>query len=106
MSGPFHSLIINRERTFREIRRRSVAQVVAKKAITVKRGKTYPRQAKPKEGSRAQPMRIHEAVTEKRSDTWQAPYAPRKSHPRSKAKDDLPFRPKFKMTYKELGTAQ
>ena len=61
----------------------------------------YPGQAKPKEGSRAQPMRVHEAVTEKRSDTQRAPYAPRKSQLKSKEKN-LPFRPKFRMTYKEL----
>jgi len=47
-------------------------------------------------------MRVHEAVTEKRSDTWRTPYAPRKSQPRTKARDDLPFRPKFRMAYKEL----
>jgi len=47
-------------------------------------------------------MSVHEVVTEKRPDTRRAPYAPRKSQPGSKAKDDLPFRPKFRMTYKEL----
>jgi len=47
-------------------------------------------------------MRVHEVVTEKRSDTRRAPYTPRKSQPRLKAKDDLPFPPKFRMTYKEL----
>ena len=62
----------------------------------------YPGQAKPKEGGRGQPMRVHEAVTEKKSDTRGAPYALRKSQPKSKAKDDLPFRPKFRMNYREL----
>ena len=50
----------------------------------------------------SQPLRVHEAVTEKRSDTRRAPYTPRKSQPRTKARDGLPFQPKFKMTYKEL----
>ena len=69
MSGPFSdSLIRNRARTFWEIRRRAIAYIVAKEAVTVKRGSTYPGQAKPKEGSRAQPLRVHEAVNEKRSD--------------------------------------
>ena len=47
-------------------------------------------------------MRVHEAVIRKRSDTYRAPYAPRKNQTRLRAKDELPFRPKFKMSYKEL----
>ena len=82
LSGPFNdSLIRNRARTFGEIRRRVVAHITAEEAVTVKRGSTYPGQAKPKEGSRAQPMRVHEVVIEKRSDARRAPYAPRKSQP-------------------------
>jgi len=48
-------------------------------AITVKRGNTYTGHAKTKEGDRAQPMRVHEVVTEKRSDTERAPYAQEKT---------------------------
>jgi len=62
----------------------------------------YPGQAKPKEGNRAQRLKVHEAVTKKRSDVRRAPYAPKKGQTMTKARDDLPFRPKFKMTYKEL----
>jgi len=47
-------------------------------------------------------MRVYEAAIGKRSDIWRAPYALRKNQTRSKAKDDLPFQPKFKMSYKEL----
>jgi len=61
-----------------------------------------PRASKPKEGSRARPVRVHEVATEKRSDARRAPYAPKKSQPRTKAIDELPFWPKFRMTYKEL----
>lgn len=54
MSRPFSdSLIRNRQMTFGEIRQRVVAHLVAEEAVTVKRGSTYPGQAKPKEGSRA-----------------------------------------------------
>jgi len=92
MSGPFNdSLIRNRTRTFTEIRRRVVAHIIVEEVVTVKRGSTYLGQAKPKQGSQAQPMRVHEVVTEKRSDTRRAPFAPRKSQPGSNAKDDLPF---------------
>jgi len=94
MLGPFSdSLIRNRARTFGEIRRR---------AVTVKRGSSYTGEAKPKESGQAQPMRVHETMTEKRSYTRRAPYAPRKNQTRSRAKDDLPFRPMFKKPYKEL----
>jgi len=47
-------------------------------------------------------MRVHEAATEKKLSTRRAPYAPKGRHFRSRAKDEFPFRPKFKMTYKEL----
>jgi len=97
MSGSFSdSLIKNRARTFGEIRRRAAAHITAEEAITVKRESTYTRQVKPREGGRAQPMRVHEAVTEKRLDTRRTPYVSRKNQSWSKAKDDLPFRPKFK----------
>jgi len=103
LSGPFSdSLIRNWPRTFGEIRRRTIAHIAAEEAVMVKRGSLYSGQAKPRESGRAQPMRVHEVVTRKRPDARRAPYAPRKNQTRSKAKDDLPFRPKFKMSYKEL----
>jgi len=80
MAGPFSdSLIRNPTRTFGEIRRRAVAHISAKEAVSVKRDNTYPGQVKPKEGIRAQPLRVHEAVTEKRSDARRAPYTTRKN---------------------------
>jgi len=92
MSGPFNdSLIRNRVKTFGKIRRRAVAHIVAEEAITVMHGSMYPEQAKPKEGSRAQSLRVHEVVIEERLDVWRAPYTPRKSQPRTKVRDDLPF---------------
>ena len=68
----------------------------------MKRDSTYPRQAKPKEGGQAQPLRVHKAAIEKRSDERRASYIARKNQPRTKAKEDLPFRPRFRITYKEL----
>ena len=47
-------------------------------------------------------MRIHEVATEKRSDARRAPYIARKNQPRTKKKEDMPFQPRFQMTYKEL----
>jgi len=47
-------------------------------------------------------MRVHEAATEKRSDIRQAPYIAKKNQPKTKTREDLPFQPKFWMTYKKL----
>jgi len=88
-------MIRNPARIFGEIRRLVVAHIVAEETVSVKRDSKHPGQVKPKEGSRAQPLRVHEAVTEKRSDAWRAPSAPRKNQPRTKARDNLPFWPKF-----------
>jgi len=63
----------------------------AEEAVSMKYDNTYPGQAKPKESRRARPLRIHEAVAEKTSDTRRAPYTARKNQPRMKAKEDLPF---------------
>jgi len=73
------SLIRNSARTFWEIRRRAVAHIGVEEAVFVKRGNIYPGQAKPKEGSRAQTLRVHEAATEKRSDARRTPYTTRKN---------------------------
>jgi len=103
MPGSFSdSLIRNPTRTFGKIRRQVVTHISVEKAVYVKRNNTYPGQAKPKEGSRAQPLRVHEVVAKKRSDARRAPYTARKNQPKTKAREDLPFRPKFQMTYKEL----
>ena len=105
MSGSFSdSLIRNRARTFGKIRRRAIAHIDAEEAVTVKRGSMSIGQTKSRESSRAQPMRVHKAATEKRSPTRRAPYASRRGQFKSRAKDDLPCRPKFKMTYKKLLT--
>ena len=105
MSGSFNdSLIRNQAKTFGEIRRRAISHVDAEEVVTVKRGSTSTGQTKPRERIRAQPVRVHEVATEKRSPTRRPPYAPRRGQSKSKAKGGLPFRPKFKMTYKELLT--
>ena len=69
MSGQFNDLLIrNSAKTFGEIRRQVVAHIAAEEAVSMKRDNIHPGQAKPKEGIRAQLLRVHEAVTEKRSD--------------------------------------
>ena len=47
-------------------------------------------------------MRVHKTATEKKLSTRQTPYESKKNQSRSKSIDDLPYGPKFKVSYKEL----
>ena len=103
MEGPFSdSLIRNPTMTFAEIRHRVVTHINTKKAVSVKHRNTYLRQFKPKESSRARPLRVNEAMNKKRTDARRAPYSARKTASKEKAREDLAFRSKFRMTYMEL----
>ena len=68
--------------------------------MTVKRGSIRP--TKPRESSQAQPKRVHEVATEKRSPTRHVPYESKKHQTKARAKRDLPYRHKFKISLKEL----
>jgi len=75
--GPFsESLIRNRPKTFAEIRRRVVAHIAAEWEVNEKRACVVP--TRPQALARAQPMRVHEAATEKRNPGKKQPYEPRK----------------------------
>ena len=92
MIGPFSDLLIkNPAETFSEIR------VVSTKHINL-----YSGQTKPKEGSRSRPLRVNETSAEKRTDSRRAPYPTRRSESKSKTREDLAFRLKFQVSYKEL----
>ena len=66
LPGPFsESLIRCRPKTFCEIRRRAIANIVAEREVTEKRGSIAP--VRPRGPSRPQPMRVHEATTEKKA---------------------------------------
>ena len=103
MTGSFSdSLIRNPTVTFVEIQRRVVAHINAEEAVYVKHKNTYPGQTKPKKGRRSRPLMANKATTKKRTDARRAPYPARKNMPKAKAWEDLTFRPKFRMTYKDL----
>jgi len=103
MAGPFsNSLIRNPTVTFAEIRRRAVAHINAEEAVSGKHNYSYPGQTKPKEGSRSRPLRVNEITTEKKTKSRRAPYPTRKNMPKAKAREDLAFRPKFQISYKQL----
>ena len=64
--GPFsESLIRNRPKTFSEIRRRAVAHIATEGEVNEKRMCVVP--TRPREPGRPQPLRVHEAATEKRA---------------------------------------
>lgn len=103
MAGPFiDSLIRNGARTYGEIKQRAIAHIAYKEAMTMMRGNTGAGHAQPYESNRTQPLRVHETATEKKSIARRMPYESKKNQPKSRSKDDLPFRPRFKLSYKEL----
>jgi len=101
MSGPFsESLIRSRPKTFGEIRRRTVTHIVAEGELTEKRDNVV--LIRPRGSSRPQPMRVHEATTEKKAPAKQQPYGPRKPQTRGRAREDVPPRHNFLVGLKEL----
>ncbi|XP_068486947.1 uncharacterized protein [Phaseolus vulgaris] len=73
LSGPFsESLIRCHPKTFCEIRCQAVAHIVAEGEVTEKRISIAP--VRPRGPSRPQPMRVHEAMTEKKAQGKQHPY--------------------------------
>jgi len=66
------SLIRCRPKMFSEICRRAVAHISAKEEVMEKHGSVGP--TRPRGNDWPQPMRVHEATTEKKSPARQAPY--------------------------------
>jgi len=66
LSRPFSdSLIRCRPKTFNEVRHKVVAHIIAEEEVTEKRGSIGP--VRPRGTGRPQPMRVHEATTEKKA---------------------------------------
>jgi len=73
LSRPFsESLLKFYPKTFCEIRRRALAHIVADDRVIEKRGFVDPVQ--PRAAGQPQPMRVHEATTEKKGSGKQQPY--------------------------------
>jgi len=99
--GPFNeSLIRNRLKTFGEIRCRAVAHIVAKGEVSEKR--TYVVPLCPRAPGRPQPLRVHEAATEKKAPAKQQPYAPIKPQTRGCTRENIPSRHNFVVELKDL----
>ena len=99
--GPFsESLIRNRPKTFGEIRRRPVDHIVAEGEIHEKCTCVVP--MRPRAPGRPQPLRVHEATTEKKTPAKQQPYQPRKPQTRWHARENVPPRHDFIVELKDL----
>jgi len=83
LPGPFSDLLIRcRPKTFCEIRCRAVAHIVTEDQVTEKRGTICP--VRLRGPGRPQPMRVHEATTEKKAPGAQPPYEARKPQTRAR----------------------
>jgi len=99
--GPFsESLIRNRPKTFTEIRRRAVAYIAAKGELNEKRTCVVP--TRPRALGRPQPLRVHEASTEKKTLAKPQPYQPRKPPTRGRERENMPPRHDFVVELKDL----
>jgi len=101
LPGPFsESLIRCRPKTFSEIRHRVVPHIVAEEEVTEKRESIDP--VWPRGTSCPQPLRVHEATTDKKALGKQLPYEGKKPQTRARAKENAPTRNNFWMDLKEL----
>ena len=82
LSGHFSdSLIRCRRKKFSEIQRWDVAHINVEEEVMEKRGSVG--LTRPRGTGRPQPMRVHEATTEKKPPARQTPYEPRKHQTRA-----------------------
>jgi len=77
-----------------------VAYIGAKEEVTKKCGSVGP--ARPRGTGRPQPMRVHEATTEKKVPAKQPPFEPRKPQTRPRKREGAPTRHNFRIDLKEL----
>ena len=99
--GPFsESLIKNLPKTFAEIRRHTVAHIAAKGEVNKKRTCVVP--MRPRASGRPQPLRVHEATTEKKALAKPQPYQPRKPLTRGRERENVALRHEFMVELKDL----
>jgi len=73
----------------------SFSHINAEEVVATKHGILSSRQPKPKESSRGRPLRVNETSAEKRMDSRYTPFAAKRNEPKTKARGELAFRPKF-----------
>ena len=85
---------------FCEIRRRAMTHIVAEDRVTEKRSSVG--LVRPRAVGRPQPMRVHEATTEKKGTGKQQPYETKKPYTRARTMEDAPPKHNFRVELKEL----
>ena len=101
--GPFSEMLIrNRPKTFGKIRCRAVGHIVAEGEVNEKRTCIVP--SRPRAPGQPQPLRVHEAMTEKRAPAKQKPYELRKPLTRGRTRENVPPRHNFMVELKDLIT--
>jgi len=106
--GPFcESIIRSCPKTFAEIRRRAVEHIATKGEVCEKRTSVAP--ARPRASSRAQPARVNEAATGRKSQDRKRPYEARRPQTRGRAEGNRlaregnkPLRHNFVVELKDL----
>jgi len=99
--GPFSVLLIrNHPKTFAEIRRHAVAHIATEGEVNEKRTCVVP--TRPRASGQPQPLRVHEAKTEKKTLAKQQPYQPRKPQTRGREREKVPPRHDFVVELKDL----
>jgi len=89
--GPFcESIIRSRPRTFAEIRRRAMEHIATEGEVCEKR--TSVASTRPRASSRAQPARVNEAATGRKSQDRKRPYEARRPQARGRAEGNRPVR--------------
>ena len=89
--GPFCELIIrNSPKNFAEKRRHAVEHIASEGEVYEKRTSVAP--ARPRAQTRAQPARVHEAATRRKSQEKRRPYEARRPQPKGQAEGNGPAR--------------
>jgi len=98
---PFsESLIRSHPNTFAEIRCRAVAHIAAEGEVNENCACVVPTRSRVP--ARAQPMRVNEAATSKKSQGRKQPHEPRKPQARGRVRENKPVRHNFVVELKDL----
>ncbi|XP_068477209.1 uncharacterized protein [Phaseolus vulgaris] len=99
--GPFcESIIRSRPRTFAKIRRCAVEHIATEGEVCEKRTSVAPTRLRT--SSRAQPTRVNEAATGRKSQDRKRPYEVRRPQARGRAEGNRPLRHNFVVELKDL----
>jgi len=93
------SLIRNSAEIFSEVRERAVVHIKVEEALN---GSLRSKKPRPKERNYDWSLRVNETSIEKRTNSMYVPYVATRDEPKTKAREGLATRLKFRVSYKEL----